>query len=120
MKSKTKKIILAVAAIGALAAGGAAFTEANIVTGPNAAGYSSTTVTGADITDVHYVLDATGENITEVDLTTTTTVLTGLTVQIGFNGAALTSCTVTGANAAECLVTQTTAGATDLAVAVSH
>jgi hypothetical protein len=123
MKGKTKKIVLAVAVIAAVAAGGVAFTQANVVTGPNTAGYASVTVSGADITDVHYTLDATGVNITDVDLTTTVTdlVADSLTVKIGFNGGSLTACTVTGAHAATCPVTgQTTAGATDLAVAVSH
>src|SRR4051812_34826232 len=120
MKGKTKKIVLAVAVIGALAAGGAAFTEANVITGPNAAGYGHLAVTGADVTDVHYTLDGTGENITAVDLTTTTTDLTGLTVQIAFNNGTLIPCGTPTAHTVSCTVSQDTALATDLAVSVSH
>jgi hypothetical protein len=122
MKGKTKKIVLAVAVIGAIAAGGVAFTQANTLPATTTAGYGTVTVSGADITDVHYTLDATGVNITDVDLTTTVTDLQadGLTVKVGFNGGNLTDCTVTGAHAATCPVSQPTAGATDLAVAVSH
>ena len=47
MKGKTKKIILAVAVIGAIAAGGVAFTAANTVP-DSVAGYATTTVSGAD------------------------------------------------------------------------
>ena len=62
MKGKTKKIILAVAVIGAIAAGGVAFTEANTV--PNSvAGYKTTTVSGATVSDVQYTLSADGTEI---------------------------------------------------------
>jgi hypothetical protein len=46
MKGKTKKIVLAVAVIGAIAAGGVAFTAANTVP-DSVAGYKTTTVSGA-------------------------------------------------------------------------
>ena len=47
MKGKTKKIVLAVAVIGAIAAGGVAFTEANTV--PNSvAGYDDHDRLGRD------------------------------------------------------------------------
>ena len=49
MKGKTKKIVLAVAVIGAIAAGGAAFTAANTVP-DSVAGYGTTTVSRRDAT----------------------------------------------------------------------
>ena len=68
MKGKTKKIILAVAVIGAIAAGGVAFTEANTVP-DSVAGYKTTTVSGATVTDVQYTLSADGTQINDVILT---------------------------------------------------
>ena len=50
MKGKTKKIVLAVAVIGAVAAGGVAFTAANTVP-DSVAGYGTSTVIGRDVTD---------------------------------------------------------------------
>ena len=122
MKSKTKKIILAVAAIGVLAAGGAAFTEANVVP-DSVAGYDTTTITGATATAVNYTLDGTGENITDVAITFSTDV-TNQHVRISFNGGTLTAdCPVTGtvgSQVATCSgLTQDTVLATDLAVTVN-
>ena len=50
MKGKTKKIVLAVAVIGAIAAGGAAFTAANTVP-DSVAATAQSIVTGAVATD---------------------------------------------------------------------
>ena len=49
MKGKTKKIVLAVAVIGAIAAGGVAFTAANTVP-DSVAGYGTNDVSGATVT----------------------------------------------------------------------
>jgi hypothetical protein len=122
MKSKTKKIVLAVAVIGAVAAGGAAFTEANVVP-DSVAGYDTTTITGATATAVNYTLDGTGENITDVAVTFSTDI-TGKHVRISFNGGTLTpDCTITGvagSQVATCSgLTQDTVAATDLAVTVN-
>jgi hypothetical protein len=121
MKGKTKKIVLAVAAIGAIAAGGAAFTEANDVP-DSVAGYDNTTITGATATAVNYTLDGTGENITSVDVTFSTDI-TGKHVRIAFNGGALGSdCTIAGAvgsQVATCAAAQDTVAATALAVTVN-
>ena len=122
MKSKTKKIVLAVAVIGAVAAGGAAFTEANVVP-DSVAGYDTTTITGATATAVNYTLDGTGENITDVAVTFSTDI-TAKHVRISFNGGTLTpDCTITGvvgSQVATCSgLTQDTVLATDLAVTVN-
>jgi hypothetical protein len=122
MKGKTKKIVLAVAVIGAIAAGGVAFTEANIVP-DSVAGYDNTTITGATATAVNYTLDGTGQNITDVVVTFSTDI-TGKHVRIGFNGGALTpDCTIAGAvgsQTATCSgLTQDTVLATALSVTVN-
>ena len=65
MKGKTKKIVLAVAVIGAIAAGGVAFTAANTVP-DSVAGYKTTTVSGATVTDVQYGLNGVGDTINSV------------------------------------------------------
>jgi hypothetical protein len=122
MKGKTKKIVLAVAVIGAIAAGGVAFTEANVVP-DSVAGYDNTTITGATATAVNYTLDSTGENITDVVVTFSTDI-TGKHVRIAFNGGALGSdCTIAGAvgsQTATCSgLTQDTVAATALAVTVN-
>jgi hypothetical protein len=70
MKGKTKKIVLAVAVIGAIAAGGAAFTAANTVP-DSVAGYGTSTVSGADATSVLHTLSADGTHITATDLVLT-------------------------------------------------
>ena len=118
MKGKTKKIVLAVAVIGAIAAGGVAFTAANTVP-DSVAGYKTTTVSGATVTDVQYGLNSTGDTINNVVLTFTTDI-TNLHVKIGFNGNATTDCTSTSATVATCSgLTEDLAGATALAVAVT-
>jgi hypothetical protein len=122
MKSKTKKIVLAVAVIGAVAAGGAAFTEANVVP-DSVAGYDTTTITGATATAVNYTLDNEGDAITDVAVTFSTDI-TGKHVRIAFNGGTLSSdCTITGvvgSQVATCSgLTQNTVAATALAVTVN-
>jgi hypothetical protein len=121
MKGKTKKIVLAVAVIGALAAG-VAFTEANVVP-DSVAGYDNTTITGATATAVNYTLSADGTDITDVVVTFSTDI-TGKHVRIGFNGGALGSdCTIAGtvgSQTATCSgLTQDTVAATALSVTVN-
>jgi hypothetical protein len=96
MKGKTKKIVLAVAVIGAIAAGGVAFTAANTVPA-TVAGYDNQVVSGATASDVHYDLSADGTTIDNVEVTFSSDV-TNKHVQIGFNDGALEApeCVVTG------------------------
>jgi hypothetical protein len=67
MQRKTKKIILALVVIGAVAAGGAAFTAANTVP-TSVAGYGQNTVTGATLDSVHHNLSVDGIYIETTDL----------------------------------------------------
>jgi hypothetical protein len=67
MKNKTKKIILAVAVIGAVAAGGVAFTAANDVPS-SVAGYGQASVTGADLTTLTHTLSDDGTHIITTDM----------------------------------------------------
>ena len=70
MKGKTKKIVLAVAVIGAIAAGGVAFTAANTVP-DSVAGYGTSVVSGATATAVLHTLSADGTHIVATDLVLT-------------------------------------------------
>src|SRR3954469_1677940 len=62
MKGKTKKIVLAVAVIGAIAAGGVAFTASNTVPA-SVAGYGTNVVSGTTVTAVHHTLTTNGQEI---------------------------------------------------------
>ncbi len=96
MKRNRKSLIAAVAAICALAAGGAAFT-ASITGGPaNAvAGFAQTTINGATVNSTHWVLSQDGQYITTVNLDLTADGTNGTTtsdplparsvVKVGFN-----------------------------------
>jgi hypothetical protein len=100
MKSKTRRIILAVAVIGVLAAGGAAFTAANSFTTPDVAGYATQAVTGAVISDQQNNLTTDGSQITSVDLVFALQQDPAkVTVKAGFDDdlAGLTTCTDTNA-----------------------
>ena len=120
MKGKTKKIVLAVAVIGAIAAGGVAFTAGNTLPANTYAGYKSMTVSGAVVDTINYTLDGTGENITAVKLTFSSPDITGKQVKIGFNGDPTSDCTITSATVADCTgLTEDTEGATALAVVVA-
>jgi hypothetical protein len=130
MKRNKKRIIAAVAVIGALAAGGAAFTNTitgNPVSNGTTAGYANITVNGATLNDANYSFDSTGANITAVNLTFSGNVSAD-TVQVGFNGAAsLTTCAAgtyttgtPGTTAVTCTVSEATASATSLNVLVSN
>ncbi len=55
--NKTTRIAAAVAVIGAVAAGGAAFTASESLP-TNVAGYGTTTVTGGTVTDLSYGLSS--------------------------------------------------------------
>ncbi len=96
MKRNSKRIFVALLAICALAAGGAAFTAA-ITGGPTnaVAGFAQTTINGATVNSTHWVLDQTGEWITTVNLNLTADGTNGTTdtdplparavVKAGFN-----------------------------------
>jgi hypothetical protein len=125
-----RKFVLGLVVVGALAAGGAAYTNSITGTGTtnNYAGYAGVTVNGAVLSDAVYSFDTTGANITGVTLKFTGD-LTGQDVKAGFNTSALTDCgTVAGSDVSGGNTTKTctfgspvgTPGATTLNVLVSN
>jgi hypothetical protein len=109
MKRKTKKIILAVAVIGAVAAGGAAFTAANTVP-DTIAGYGTSTISGATVDSIQYTTNGDGTQITDAALTlpgdlTATATEPAKTVRAGFGTDALATCTLVDYNVTKALAT---------------
>ncbi len=97
MKRKSRRIVAALVLIGALAAGGAAFTASNTL--PNTtAGYGTSTITGATASKIAYTLSSDGLTITgaTIDLHTATAsdLTSGYTVQAGFGTGTSVTCTV--------------------------
>jgi hypothetical protein len=91
MRFKTTRIVAAIAVIGAVAAGGAAFTAGTGQPTTQAVGYGATTVTGGSITGITYQVSTDGTTINTVTLTTTEDLLTAnngatATVYLDFNG----------------------------------
>ncbi len=133
MQRKTKRIIAAVAVIGLLAAGGAAFTASNTFSAADVAGYASQSVTGATITDQQNVLSTDGTEITAVNLIFAAS-QAGNTVKAGFGDeGGLVTCTDTNSGTDthyNCVTTNTTgsglngyestAAAANFAVAVTN
>jgi hypothetical protein len=75
------RIAAAVAVIGAVAAGGAAFTADSGQPSGSALGYGTTSVTGGTINGITYQLSADGTTINTATITTTADLLTA-----GYNG----------------------------------
>lgn len=92
MRFKTPRIVASVAVIGAVAAGGAAFTASETVP-TNLAGYGTTTVSGATLNSLNYDLSADGTTITTANLVFAQD-LTGDSVGISFGSGNLASCTI--------------------------
>ncbi len=86
----SRRMVAVLVVIGAIAAGGAAFTASNTVSA-SVAGYGTSNITGATATDVHYTLNADGTEINSV-LITFTGDLSNDTVQAGFETDNLTTC----------------------------
>lgn len=87
MKRNRKRILVAVLAVCALAAGGAAYTQSidTSATSGSVAGYGSLHVTGTNaLASVAYTFNNDGSQITAVNLTFSTA-LTGQDVQVGFD-----------------------------------
>jgi hypothetical protein len=92
MRRNTKKIVAGVAAIAALAAGGAAFTASNTVA-DSVAGYGTSNITGATATSIKYTLSADGTQINSAAIVFDGDVSTR-TIAAGFGTDDLTDCTV--------------------------
>jgi hypothetical protein len=93
--NKPTRIVAAIAVIGAVAAGGAAFTAGSALP-TNVAGYDTASVTGGTVSDLNYTLSTDGQYIASASLTFTGDVSAD-TVGIGFDGynsGALQSCVV--------------------------
>ena len=85
-----RRMVAVLVVIGAIAAGGAAFTASNTVP-PTTAGYGTSTITGATATDIAYTLNADGTQITDATITFTGD-LSNDTVKAGFETSNLTTC----------------------------
>src|SRR3954447_11850439 len=96
---KLGKALAAIAVVGTVAAGGAAFTESNTLPAANVAGYRTVTVTGGAGNSVPYTLNGVGDTITAVNL-----VLTGDTttndIKFAFNAENTVLCDDAGTFAA--------------------
>ncbi len=133
MRFKTTRLIASVAVIGAVAAGGAAFTAGTGQPTSQVVGYGSTTVTGGDITAISYQLSASGVDIDTVTLTTGQDLSdadaagTGpATVDLAFDNDGFASggdatCVVSSSTTVVCTptATTTTASVTSLQVAIT-
>jgi hypothetical protein len=120
----SRRMVAVLVVIGAIAAGGAAFTASNTVSA-SVAGYGTSNITGATATDVHYTLNADGTEINTV-LITFTGDLTNDTVQAGFETDNLTTCSApvydgTTSSTSTCSgYTESTASSSTFNVAVTN
>jgi hypothetical protein len=118
---KLGKALGAVAVVGAIAAGGSAFTASNTLPAASVTqGYGSQTITGVTAQTVTYDLDSEKANITGVELTLDGDT-TGQTIQIAFSGAAPATCSDSGTFDTDhtnyvCLVNEPVTAATKFAL----
>jgi hypothetical protein len=123
MRNKPRSILAGLVVIGALAAGGAAFTASNTIP-DTVMGFGTSTITGATATSLTYTRTADGSAITAATLVFTGDISAN-TVQAGFNTNALDTCAAgtvaAGDTTVVCTLTtpEPTAGATTFNVAVS-
>jgi hypothetical protein len=122
----SRRMVAVVVLIGAIAAGGAAFTDSNSV--PNTtAGYGTSTISGATATDIAYTLNGDGTQITGATITFSGDVSSD-TVKAGFETDALTTCSAPvyttgspGSSVSTCSgYTESTAGSASFNVAVTN
>ncbi|HEY1712497.1 MAG TPA: hypothetical protein VGG07_06320 [Solirubrobacteraceae bacterium] len=119
----SRRMVAVLVVIGAIAAGGAAFTAANTLP-PSTAGYGSSTVSGATATDIVYGLSTDGTQINSATITFTGD-LSNDTVKAGFETTDLSTCTApvfaSGSSTSTCSgYTESTAGSTTFNVAVTN
>ena len=88
--NKPTRIVAAIAVIGAVAAGGAAFTAGNTVP-DTVAGFGTDTVSGGTVLSLNYTLNGTGTNITAATIVFQGDT-TADTAAIGFNNGTQTTC----------------------------
>lgn len=121
----SRRMVAVLVVIGAIAAGGAAFTFANTVP-PSTAGYGTSTISGATATDIVYGLSADGTQINTATITFTGDLSTD-TVKAGFETSSLTTCSApvydggTTSSTSTCSgFTESTAASTTFNVAVTN
>jgi hypothetical protein len=90
MRNKPRSIVAGIVVIGALAAGGAAFTAGNVIP-DTVMGFGTSNITGATANSLTYTRSADGSTITAATLVFTGDIHTKL-VQAGFNTNALEDC----------------------------
>jgi hypothetical protein len=72
MRFKTTRIVAAIAVIGAVAAGGAAFTDTTGQPSGQALGYGSTSITGGTVTGITYQMTSDDVDVNTITLATGT------------------------------------------------
>lgn len=92
MSMRKRTLFAAVVLAGVAAAGGTAFTASNTVAN-SVAGYGTSTVSGATVTNVSHTLSADGSKI-ESSTVTFEVAQTGRTVKAAFGTSALEACTL--------------------------
>jgi hypothetical protein len=123
MKRKPLSIIAGLAVVGAIAAGGAAFTASNTIP-DTVMGFGTSNITGATATSLTYTRSPDGSHIISATLVFTGDIHTR-TVEAGFNANALDTCDpgtfASGDTTVLCTMStpEPTAGATTFNVAVS-
>jgi hypothetical protein len=123
MRRKPLSILIALVVVGALVAGGAAFTASNTIP-DTVMGFGTSHITGATATSLTYTRSADGSTIISATLVFTGDISTR-TVEAGFNANALDTCAAGSLAAGDTTVVCTmstpepTAGATTFNVAVS-
>jgi hypothetical protein len=123
MQRKPLSILAGLAVVGALAAGGAAFTASNTIP-DTVMGFGTSNITGAVATSLTYTRTADGSGITAATLVFTGDISTR-TVEAGFNSNALDTCAAgtfaAGSTTVVCTLgsTEPTDTATTFNVAVS-
>jgi hypothetical protein len=122
----SRRMVAVLVVIGAIAAGGAAFTASNTVPGTTA-GYGTSTITGATATDIAYALNGDGTQINSATITFTGD-LSNDTVKAGFETNSLTTCSAPvytagtpGSSVSTCSgYTESTASSSTFNVAVTN
>jgi hypothetical protein len=123
MKRKPLSILAGLAVVGAIAAGGAAFTAGNTIP-DTTMGFGTSHITGATATSLTYTRSGDGSTIISATLVFTGD-LSANTVEAGFNANDLDTCATgvfaTGSTTVVCTMStpEPTAGATTFNVAVS-
>ncbi len=106
----SRRMVAVLVVVGAIAAGGAAFTAANTLP-PQTVGYGTETVSGATVDTVHDTLTADGAAITSVTLVMHAALPSNAVVTAGFSDeSGLDSCTTSDQITYTCAIANGTGG----------